>query len=86
MNQYEFKQGVIKQSRSLPDTDMVGLFCVGTLCPPWLGMRKKILPLLSISWGKKFCVKVMILGTRSASTASAAQATETNLYCPKVHS
>lgn len=33
MSQYEFKQGVIKQSHSLPDTDVVGLFCMGTLCP-----------------------------------------------------
>lgn len=49
MSQYEFKQGVIKQRHSLPDTDMVDLFCMGTPCSPWLGMRKKILPLPGVS-------------------------------------
>lgn len=83
MSQYEFKQGVIKQSHSLPDTGMVDLFCMGTLCPPWLGMRKKILPLPGVSWGRKFYVKIIILEAHCASIASAAQAAETDLWCPK---
>lgn len=77
MGQYEFKQGAVVQSRSLPDTDMVGLFCMGTLCPFWLGMRKKVSSLRGICGSEKFCVKVETLEICIASTASAAQ---TNLY------
>lgn len=61
MGQYEFKQGAVVQSHSLPDTDMVGLFCMGTLCPFWLGMRKKVSSLRGICGSEKFYVKVVIL-------------------------
>lgn len=39
MSQSEFKPGLIQQSRSLADTDVVGLFCMGTLSP--LVVRKE---------------------------------------------
>lgn len=59
-SQYELKQAAFKQTRPLPDRDLVGLCYTGVLhCRS--GERKKTLPLPGISGGKKFCVKVITL-------------------------
>lgn len=48
MSQSEFKPGLIQQSRSLADTDVVGLFCMGTLSP--LVVRKEEENFFSSTW------------------------------------